>query len=549
MKKTTDHGMNASSEGRKQMYDPLKAKAKVVGYSAIAFFMGLGIASGLGWTDASLAMPVIDTEPRLAPTEVAAAAELSNAFVRLADEVTPGVVRIEVSRPMPTMAQRTPQGGQRLPDFFRFFEPEGEAPPQTQERGEPPIQWGGGSGFIISDDGYILTNDHVVSGAQTVRVYLTDRRYFDARVVGTDPFTDVAVVKIDVAEALPTLALGNSDEVRVGEWVMAVGNPGFGAGTQLDYTVTSGIISARGRGLQLIRRELQREFGPNPQGPDLSGYAIEDFIQTDAVINPGNSGGPMVDLSGRVVGINSAIASATGYYQGYGFAIPINLARRVMEDLIEYGHVKRPRLGVTIEDVSPEDAEAFGLPSVSGVLIQTVPSDGPAAAAGIQQGDVVVAIDGQPIGYVGQLQATVAQHRPGERVDVTVIRNGERRTLTVRLDEAPINDLQARTEPEVRVAEQRIGIAVGPLNAERAREYGYEQPGGVVITDVVPGSPAARRTLGRGLKVVSINDRPVGSPEDVGATLEAIQPGEIVSFVVEDRTGGSRIVNVRMPGS
>src|SRR5688572_28697092 len=373
------------------MYDPLRAKAKIALYTGATFLAGLGLASGLGWTQTSIAMPAIDERPALSLDAVKPAADLSEAFVNIADVVTPAVVRIETRRP--ARAAELDDSPLRL---FGFG-------PDQQQR-EPRPELSGGSGFIVSPDGYILTNHHVVEGADQVTVFLRDRRKFEARVIGGDQFTDVAVIKVDIDGELPHLSFGDSEDVQVGQWVLAVGNPGFGSGSQLDYTVTAGIVSARGRGLNILQNELSRQFGdaPDEATRNLSRFAIEDFIQTDAVINPGNSGGPMVNLLGQVVGINSAIATTSGFYQGYGFAIPINLARRVMEDLVEYGTVKRPLIGVMMGTVSPEDAELYGLPAVAGALVQGTSPDGPAEGAGIRQGDVIVAVDGKPVGYSGQ---------------------------------------------------------------------------------------------------------------------------------------------------
>ena len=516
------------------MYDPLKAKARVALFTAASFLTGLGVASALGWTNASLAFPSLSDQPQISADAVRPALDLSDAFVQVSEIVTPAVVRIEARRPA-EMA-----GGQQVPDIFqRFFGPDGA--PQGQQ--EPQPQVGGGSGFIVSADGYILTNDHVVNGSDQVLVYLVDGRNFPARIVGTDPFTDVAVIKIDTGADLPFLSLGDSETVRVGEWVLAVGNPGFGGGDQLAYTVTAGIVSARGRSLRLINRELTR----NEQTAQYAPYAIEDFIQTDAAINPGNSGGPMVDLQGRVIGINSAIASNTGYYQGYGFAVPVNLARRVMEDLVEFGHVKRPMLGVQIGDVAPEDAEKYGLPAISGALVNQVTSGGPAERAGLLVEDVIVAIEGQPVGYSGQLQQRVAQFHPGDEVTVTVYRNGSPRDIEVRLAEAPISNLAPAAAPREVVAEERLGIQVEPLTSENAEQYGFQEPGGVVIAAVMRGSAAERRQLGSGLRILSINDQEVENPEDVREALDDVRPGEIVSLHVEHPAMGQRVVNVRMP--
>ncbi len=519
------------------MYDPLRAKAKVALYATVAFLFGMGLASGLGWTEVSHASPAIDESPQVSEEAVRPARDLSDAFVNLAGAVTPGVVRIETSRPM-----RTASRSQQIPDAFRrFFDvPEGQAP---QQDGPPQLAVSGGSGFVVSPDGYILTNNHVVEGAEEVRVYLADRRYFIAEVVGADPFTDVAVVKIDAPEPLHAMSLGNSEDVQVGEWVLAIGNPGFGASTQLDYTVTAGIVSARGRGLGLLNRDLQRD----PQRAGEAGFAIEDFIQTDAVINPGNSGGPMVNLQGQVVGINSAIASATGYYQGYGFAIPMNLARRIMEDLIEYGVVKRPRIGVSIQDVEAEDAEAYGLPTVSGVLVQDV-QDGPAEGI-LEAEDVIVAIEGDPVGYTAELQARIAQQRPGDRVTLTIYRDGQRREVDVRLDEAPINDVPERVAEQPDGAEERLGFNVEPLDAELSAQLGYEDGGGVVVGDVARGSPAARRNLAayRGWRLSRVNDTPVDGAADVSRALERVGSGEIVSLHLENPDGSTAVVNIRMP--
>ena len=514
------------------MYDPLRAKAKIVFYTVVAFLFGLGLASGMGWTRTSVAMPVVTEAPQVSEAAVKPAMDLSDAFVNLAGVVTPAVVRIESRRPV----ERT--SGQQIPDAFRrFFD--------IPQQDEPPsAELAGGSGFIVSPDGYILTNNHVVEGSDEIRVYLADRRYYDAQLIGNDPFTDVAVIKIDAESPLVPMAFGDSDGVKVGEWILAIGNPGFGASTQLDYTVTAGIVSARGRGLNLLNNDLLR----NPEyGADQAGFAIEDFIQTDAVINPGNSGGPMVNLKGQVVGINSAIASPTGYYTGYGFAIPINLARRIMQDLIEFGVVKRPLIGVSIGNVSAEDAELYGLPKVSGVLVQEIRDGGPAVGK-LQEEDVIVALDGEPVGYVAELQAKIAERHPGDQVRVTLYRNKKSMEVTVRLDEAPINERPVRAASSTIHAEERLGIKVETLDADLADQLGYEKAGGVVISDIARTSPASRRGLTRGLKLTQVNDVMISTPDDVRRALESVKGGEIVSLHVEDNEAASRVFNIRMPG-
>lgn len=517
------------------MYDPLKAKTKVVFYVAVAFLFGLGIASGLGWTSPSHAMPTIAEAEQVSAEAVQPALDLSAAFTNLAAAVTPAVVRIESRRPAPTSSR------EEVPESLRrFFDV-----PERQRPRPPQAQISSGSGFVVSPDGYILTNNHVIEGATEVRVYFPDRRYYEAEIIGADPFTDVAVIKVDTGEDLPYMPFGNSDKINVGEWILAIGNPGFGSSTQLDFTITAGIISARGRTLRLIQRDLSADAR---YGRDLARYAIEDFIQTDAVINPGNSGGPMVNLRGQVIGINSAIASSTGAYQGYGFAIPINLARRIMEDLVEYGTVRRPRIGVSIQEVGVEDAEVYGLPSVSGVLVQTVDPRGPSADI-LTAEDVIVEIGGEPVGYVAELQAKIAQRRPGDRVELTIFRDRRSVNVTVLLDEAPLNEVTVVATAPQGHSEERLGINVEVLDAEAAREIGFESPGGVILTDVARGSAAERRGVINyaNNKLIRINNTQIRTPDDVQAALDDVKAGQIVSLHFLTPGGDEAVVNVRMP--
>ncbi|HVQ46596.1 MAG TPA: trypsin-like peptidase domain-containing protein, partial [Gemmatimonadales bacterium] len=333
---------------------------------------------------------------RNAPAGAAALQNLSESFASVAEHVKPSVVYIKSGR-----KNQTARNAPRMevpPGFERFFR--GFPPMQ-----EPEFQESSGSGFIVSKDGYILTNNHVVDESNQVTVRLLDRREFKAKVVGTDPNTDLAVLKIDAPNLTPA-PLGSSNEARVGEWVLAVGNP---LGDNLTFTVTSGIISAKGRTLAL---------------PGQSDRSIQDFIQTDAAINPGNSGGPLVSVKGEVIGVNSAIASQTGFYSGYGFAIPIDLAHKVMDQIIADGRVHRAALGVSVQNATANDAEYVGLPDIRGVLVQDFTEDSPARKAGLQEGDIIIALDGKPVEYVGQLQQQVGFRKPGEKVKVEVARKG-----------------------------------------------------------------------------------------------------------------------------
>jgi serine protease Do len=320
--------------------------------------------------------------------------EAENAFMAVAEAVTPSVVSIRTER-----AIRDPR-----------------VPPGTR------VPAGSGSGFIVSPDGYIMTNNHVVAGASRVNVVLLDKREFVARVVGRDPTTDVAVIKID-GRGFPALHLGDDARARVGQWVLAIGNP-----LGLDFTVTSGIVSAKGRSVPVNQDQ----------------YAIADFIQTDAAINPGNSGGPLVNIRGEVIGINSAILSPTGVNAGYGFAIPISLARDVMEDLVRYGEVRRAVLGLRLADVDAEIAERAGLREIRGALVAGFPEGAsPARAAGLLAGDVIVSVGGRPVDRVATLQRVVRALGPGAVTDVGFVRQGDERSVRVRLGAAPSEDRMA----------------------------------------------------------------------------------------------------------
>jgi len=494
---------------------------------AIAFVFGLAFASTLdlpkrGGATASIAAAQA-AAPAVPLPALTSTADLGDAFVAVAEHVKPAVVFVRSQHVERAQDQRLPPG---FEDFF----------PNLRRR--PQVEQGSGSGFIVSTDGYILTNNHVVAGADKVTVKLYDKREFTAKVVGTDPNTDVAVIKID-ARSLPTVQFGNSDSTRVGQWALAIGNP---LGEAFAFTVTAGIVSAKGRVLL---------------GLQQSRYSIQDFIQTDAAINPGNSGGPLINIRGQVIGINSAIASETGYYAGYGFAIPINLARTVMDQLVKTGHVERAVMGIGIVDADENDAAAVGLKQITGVVVKSYSDDdSPAKKAGIQLGDVIVALDGEPIDNTPQLQQKVAFKKPGDAVEITVLRQGgERKTITVRLAHAP-NDADtdvAKTSSKYKsdnasTKEEMLGITVQPLTSDDAQNPRLkpviERGGGLAVTDVAPDGPAFQRLrssddAGGPDIIVAVNGVPTRSRAALREALRKVKPGDVVTLQVLSRTGDS----------
>jgi S1-C subfamily serine protease len=372
---------------------------------------------------------------------------------------------------------------------------------------------------FFREGGYILTNNHVVQQAERVTITTYDRRTFEAEVVARDPSTDVAVVRVR-GENLPVAPLGESDSLRLGQWVLALGSP-----LGLQFSVTAGIVSATGRSIGILAGAARGEEGGNRAAP------LEDFIQTDAAINPGNSGGPLVDLDGRVVGINSAIASPTGTFAGYGFAVPIDLARLVGDQLIRFGEVRRPYLGVVLDDIEPVDVRVYSLPSPAGAEVVRVEPGGPAERAGIRLGDVIVQLGPTRVASVAELQAALARQEPNSTVPLRIIRYG--REVTVDVTPGIIRSGTRPQPPATEDEPARAGLQVA------------ERGGRVVVAGVLPYSAAARAGVRPGQAIVSANGREIGSVDQLAEAVRGARNGAL-SLIVDDPQAGRMIINYEL---
>jgi serine protease Do len=524
---------------RKAMKSNAIARMTFGGAVVAAFVSGLVFASGLdltkfGYAQSSPTRPAASSS--VAPIVPPSVSDLNNAFSSIAERVTPAVVSIHSERTQRSIRQQQQQQQQRQRPAPRSFE-------DFFGDREPPVpQEASGSGFIVSADGYILTNNHVVQGFDRVEVTLTDRRTFPARVIGRDETTDVAVLKIDQRN-LPFTSLGDDNATKIGEWVVAIGNP-----LGLDFTVTAGIVSAKGRGSQDVR-------------VNQNNWAITDFIQTDAAINPGNSGGPLVNIRGEVIGINTAIASQTGFYSGYGFAIPITLAKEVLDDFIEHGRVRRAVLGVSIRDATAEDAAVAGIKNVMGVLVQPYNDDNPnspAKRAGIEAGDVIVKADGKTADRVSTLQRIIRSHEPGQTVEIEAWRYGTRKTFNVKLGEATdsvtrvaSSDRPRDEEPSAGTNTEKLGITVEPITDAQARQNRISNDHrGLRVVDVDQDGTARQRLAPNDVLIAVINPQPrreLRTAEDLQRVLSNVREGSYVSFMVYNVDyEQTRIVNLRV---
>lgn len=436
--------------------------------------------------------------------------QMGKAFSAIAQNTSPAVVGVEVEKNLPQNHPEIrgfgepfdPFGDDFFDYFFRRRSPQQRSPHRRQQQ---PPQKGMASGFIISSEGYILTNNHVVKDADKITVKLSDGREFIAEIIGTDPEFDIAVIKIK-SSGLPTLELADSDNLEVGEWVLAIGNP-FG----LSHTVTAGIVSAKGRS-------------------DIGLATYEDFIQTDAAINPGNSGGPLLNLDGKVVGINTAIMGAHGNI-GIGLVIPINAAKAIYEQLIESGTVARGFLGVSIQNLTPELAKFFGLKNIKGVLLPEISKDSAAEKAGLKKDDIVIEFNGNAVKKARALQSRVAMLKPGTKVEVVVLRDGKRKTFTVELGEKPKGKLAAEQSKILK----RLGFSVQELTSELAEQLGYQGWAGVLISEVEPGSEAANEGLQAGMLIMEVNRVAVKDMDDFNGLMENAAQGQAVLLLVRDQ--------------
>jgi serine protease Do len=525
-------------------------------FAALAVLLASGLA-GAGYFAGTSGVLTADTKaPAISKSDpqVAHANALSEAFRASAERVLPAVVAIK-NESKPRLVQRearpdgerprAPRGGRQMPQLpeeledldpllKRFFEDggfgaEGFGGPGFGGRGFQQMpsfpQQSAGSGVIIDPAGVILTNNHVVAGGGKITVRLHDGREYTATDVKTDPNTDVAVIKIEASGKLPAATLGNSDAMRIGDWVLALGQP-FG----LQDTVTAGIISAKDRGIGMMRHE--------------------EFLQTDAAINPGNSGGPLVNLQGEVIGINTAISSRSGGFEGIGFAVPVNVAQWVSDQLLTDGKVQRSYLGVGIQPLDQDLAEQLGVSTPGGALVTDVQPDSPAAAAGLKSQDVIVKFNGTPIASHRQLSAVVGRTTADKSVPVTVLRDGKEVKLNVTVREAPAN-YGVRAEDPVDEAQEapaesqsfdKLGLEVGPLSADVARQLGLKDSGGVVITAVEEGSLADQAGLEASMAIVQVGRQNVNSVEQFENAISKTAPEKGVLLLVRTAEGSRFVV-------
>ncbi|MGA8053797.1 MAG: DegQ family serine endoprotease [Burkholderiales bacterium] len=453
--------------------------------------LAAALALGLAFAGAELAVPgvsFVDARAQSAP----APRSLPD-FSALVEAYGPAVVNISTTERSEPSAEIPGQPGDPMYEFFRRF-----GPPQGQGG---PMRRGQGSGFIISPDGVILTNAHVIADATEVNVRLSDRREFKAKVLGTDRRTDVGVLKID-ARDLPSVRFGDPTRVKVGEWVAAIGSP-FG----LENTVTAGIVSAKSRSL-----------------PDET---YVPFIQTDVAINPGNSGGPLFNLAGEVIGINSTIYSRTGGYMGLSFAVPIDVAVKVKDDLIRFGKVSRGRIGVAIQGLTQDLADSFGLDRPRGALVSTVEKGSPADRAGVLVGDVILAVDGRPVEQSVDLPRIIGETRPGNAVSLQVWRQGVAKELKVTVGEAPADRVAAAAPETSAPTQSKLGVAVRPVSAEEKQRLGID--GGVFVERA--DGPAARAGIRPGDVILAVGSQKIASAEELKRVIDAAR--ERVALLVQ----------------
>ena len=451
--------------------------------------------------------------------------QMGRAFAQIAEKTSPAIVGLQTKKVIQQKSSTRDEGAFGKPfdpfeddlfeHFFRRRSPGRRGSPRSKS-----FQQAQGTGFIISPDGYILTNNHLVDNAEEIKVKLADGQELEAKIIGRDPETDVAVIKID-ADDLSSLELANSDTLEVGEWVLAIGNP-FG----LSHTVTAGIVSAKGRsGFHLAE--------------------LENYIQTDAAINPGNSGGPLINLDGQVVGINTAIISPGGHRYwagnvGIGFAIPINMAKTVYDQLVESGTVVRGFLGVVIQDLNPELAESFGLESTKGVLLSDVSKDSAAEKAGLKQGDIVIELDGQAIVKAKMLQNRIAALKPGTNVKIIIVRDGKHKDFVVELGERPSKKQLADGRSETL---GQLGLSVQELTEDIAKQMGYEGLKGVVVSQVKVDSVANFAGITRGTLITEVNHKPIESVNDFNEAVEqAVKEQKNILLLIRDKHYTSFVV-------
>ena len=490
-----------------------KKRKRLIGWSVlVGIVLGVLFASQMNWITPGLTKDQATfrtDKPDVTLSENAK--NTSDAFVAVSEELLPAVVNVATTKIVKTSQTASPFAP-LLRDFFgRQFQVQ---PPEEQR-----LQ-GLGSGVIVAKEGYILTNHHVIANADDIKVTLKDKREYEATLVGTDPLTEIAVIKIK-GDNLPVARLGDSDKMKVGEWVLAFGNPLY-----LTSTVTAGIVSAKGRNIGIIHDDNASEDGGS--------YAIENFIQTDAAINPGNSGGPLVNLNGEVIGINTAIASQNGGYQGYGFAVPMNLARKVMMDLINTGHVTRAWVGISMRAMTEKMAERFNLKQPEGVLIDQVIEDSPAAKAGLKSLDIILKMDGKTIQQSNQVQQMVALKNPGDHVTFLILRKGEEKTIDVTLGK---RDTEAKqTSQTAEKGPSEIGLEVSNLTDQVASELGhnfYKKGEGVVVTGVEPYAAAAEAGIQPGDFIYKIEDQTIHSVSDFEKVIKEYKAGQVAIFSVK----------------